>query len=47
MDKLNLLIQEIFKEINANYDENKAVKIGELITDYCIDKDWDLYNEYN
>jgi len=47
VDKLNLLIREIFKEMNTNYDEHQAVKIGELITDYCIDKDWDIYKEYN
>ena len=47
MDKLDLLIREIFKEIDINYDKNQAIKIGELITDYYIDKDWDLYNEYN
>ena len=47
MTKLDLLIREIFKEIDTYYNEHQAVKIGELITDYCIDKDWDLYNEYN
>jgi len=46
-DKLNLLIQEIFKEANISYDEHQALKIRKLVSDYCIEKDWDLYNEYN
>jgi len=46
-DKLSLLVQEIFKETDSNYDEHQALKIRELVSDYCIEKDWDLYNEYN